>query len=243
MPSVSLRASLWHLLRGGGRRVGSGHARRWCNALESHSRRHPQTQCHCVPLMACQGERAKTPVPASNADQGLSRHLSGACCGALLWATHGGQKLRIWVEVTGRSPYCLQRAPATPMSLLRQRYAQPSGPRVRSALISTSVENLGSQRTPHFPPVWIDESGLYWRASAIIWRPVGGGSQTAAGGVRAGRALEGARCAKNLRYGWTSLDGMRSVCHKRSPRLGRCFGSETRTPAGRGSARLWSLPR
>ena len=195
------------------------------------------------PVDGMPGRESKTPVPASNADRGLSRHLSGTCHGAAFRTAHGGQKLRIWVEVTGRSPYCLQRAPATPMSLLRQRYAHPSGPRVRSALISTSVENLGSQRTPHFPPVWNGESGLYWRASAIIWRPVGGGGQTAAGGVRAGRALEGARCAKNLRYGWTSLDGMRSVCHKRSPRLGRCFGSETRTPAGRGSARLQSLPR
>ena len=119
------------------------------------------------PVDGMPGRESKTPVPASNADRGLSRHLSGACCGALLWTAHCGQKLRIWVDFSGRRPYCLQRAPATPMSLLRQRYAQPSGPRVRSALISASVENLGSQRTPHFPPVWIGESGLYWRARAI----------------------------------------------------------------------------
>ena len=243
MTFVSLRAGLRHLLRGGGRRVGSGHGRRWCNAFVSHSRRHTQTQCHCVSLMACQGERAKLRRPPAMPIEALSRHLLGTYRGALLWTAHGGQKLPIWVEVTGWIPYCLQQAPATPMSLLRQRYAHPSGPRVRSASVSASVENLGSQRTPHFPPVWIGESGLYWRTLAIIWRPVGGGGQTAAGGVRAGRALEGARCAINLRYGLTSLDGMRSVCHKRSPRLGRCFGSETRTPAGRGSARLQSLPR
>ena len=83
----------------------------------------------------------------------------------------------IWVEVIGRSTYCLQQAPASPRSLLRQRYAHQSGPRVRSAPVTTSVALLESQRTPRFLLEWIGQSCLCWRARKIGRKSTWGGSR------------------------------------------------------------------
>ena len=44
--------------------------------------------------------------------------------------------------------YDVDQAPASPRSPLRQRYAHQSGPRTRSASVSTSVAERGSQRVP-----------------------------------------------------------------------------------------------
>ena len=46
------------------------------------------------------------------------------------------------------STYDVDQAPASPRSPLRQRYAHQSGPRTRSASVSTSVADLGLERVP-----------------------------------------------------------------------------------------------
>ena len=156
--------------------------------------------------MACQGERAKLRCPQAMPIEALSRYLSGTYRGAVLWTAHGGQKLRIWVDFSGRRPYCLQQAPASPRSLLRQRYAHQSGPRVRSAPVTTSVVLFESQRTPHFPPVWIDESGLYWRTLAI---GLEAGRRRWPDGRRwsAGRARSGRRTLCEKPQIWVDITG------------------------------------
>ena len=139
---------------------------------------------------------------------------------------------RIWVEITGRRAYYLPRVLAPPRSLLWQRHAHPGGPRVRSASTSTSVEALRSQRTPHFLPDWIGERGLYWRVREIGLEVERGGSKAFAGGARGAHLGRRTACEKLLI--WVEIiERDHNIYHKHSPRLGRCFGSEMRTPAGR----------
>ena len=87
------------------------------------------------PSLPARVDWLKRPVLAGSEDRHgnrlgamAKRSADGAPSRAHPGRRMAGKNFRIWVDITGRSAYCLKQAPASPRSLLRQRYAHQSGP-------------------------------------------------------------------------------------------------------------------